>query len=77
MEMEDDESLADEDEEEEEWEGGEREYVEAEDSEDDMEDYSGSEVSGVYSGNTFLPFDDPFIACSPLPLEKGMPFRRA
>ena len=39
-EMEDDESDYDR-EEEEEYEGGEREYVEADDSEDDMEDYSG------------------------------------
>ena len=46
MDMEDDESLLDEEEEEEEeLEGGEREYVEAEDSDDDLEDYSGSEVS--------------------------------
>lgn len=42
-EMEDDESDYDK-EEEEEYEGGEREYVEADDSEDDMEDYS-DEVS--------------------------------
>ena len=45
LEMEDEESLLDEDEEE--WEGGEREYVEDSDEEsvDDMEDMSGSEVN--------------------------------